>query len=188
MRNSPKYILLIIIGMSLSFFTDTSSTQSGSCKPLILHMDQMEEFRALYLKNTSASKTIFQTLLSDAGEYLKMKPLSVMDKTQTPPSGNKHDYMSMGPYWWPDTSKPNGIPYIRRDGERNPEYESITDARYYSKTVEAVEILALAFALTKESTYAKKVGDFVRICFHMSSRGLLSGSHRPVRSEYSESA
>jgi hypothetical protein len=27
----------------------------------------------------------------------------------------------MGPYWWPDPSKPDGLPYIHRDGERNPE-------------------------------------------------------------------
>ncbi len=25
--------------------------------------------------------------------------------------------MSVGPYWWPDPSKPDGLPYIRRDGE-----------------------------------------------------------------------
>jgi Alginate lyase len=31
-----------------------------------------------------------------------------------------HDYFSEGPYWWPDPKNPKG-PYIRRDGERNPE-------------------------------------------------------------------
>ena len=27
--------------------------------------------------------------------------------------------MSQAPYFWPDPSKPGGLPYIRRDGERN---------------------------------------------------------------------
>jgi hypothetical protein len=31
-----------------------------------------------------------------------------------------HDYFSEGPYFWPDPKNPTG-PYIRRDGERNPE-------------------------------------------------------------------
>ena len=34
------------------------------------------------------------------------KIYSVMNKKQLPPSGDKHDYMSTGPYWWPDPSKP----------------------------------------------------------------------------------
>jgi len=31
-----------------------------------------------------------------------------------------HEYYSEGPYWWPDPKNPDG-PYIRKDGERNPE-------------------------------------------------------------------
>ncbi len=31
-----------------------------------------------------------------------------------------HDYVSEGPYWWPDPKNPSG-PYIRKDGQRNPE-------------------------------------------------------------------
>lgn len=30
-----------------------------------------------------------------------------------------HDYVSEGPYWWPDPKDPNA-PYIRKDGQRNP--------------------------------------------------------------------
>jgi hypothetical protein len=30
-----------------------------------------------------------------------------------------HDYVSEGPYWWPDPNNPTG-PYIRHDGKRNP--------------------------------------------------------------------
>ena len=36
---------------------------------------------------------------------IQAKVYSVMDKVQIPPSGDKHDYMSQGPYWWPDTTK-----------------------------------------------------------------------------------
>src|SRR5579884_3082765 len=47
-------------------------------------------------------------LEADADKDLSVAPLSVMDKAVTPPSGDKHDYMSQAPYWWPDPSKPGG--------------------------------------------------------------------------------
>ena len=66
-------------------------------------------------------------LEADANDALTVAPMSVMDKDVTPPSGDKHDYMSQAPYWWPDPSKPDGLPYIRKDGQRNPEIDRITD-------------------------------------------------------------
>ena len=56
-----------------------------------------------------------------ADEALAAGPFSVINKPTAPPSGDMHDYMSQAPYWWPDPAAPNGLPYIRRDGERNPE-------------------------------------------------------------------
>jgi DNA-binding response OmpR family regulator len=41
---------------------------------------------------------------------LNAGPFAVTDKSATPPSGDKHDYMSLSPYWWPDPSKPDGQP------------------------------------------------------------------------------
>ena len=35
--------------------------------------------------------------------------------------------MSQAPYWWPDPDTPDGLPYVRRDGERNPEINRGTD-------------------------------------------------------------
>ncbi|MEI9974387.1 MAG: alginate lyase family protein [Ignavibacteriota bacterium] len=40
-------------------------------------------------------------------------PYSVVQKSRVPPSGDKHDYLSQAPYWWPDPAKPDGLPYIR---------------------------------------------------------------------------
>jgi hypothetical protein len=57
-----------------------------------------------------------------------------------PPSGSKNDYMSMGPYWWPDPEKPDGLPYIRRDGEVNPERDNL-DSPQLSKMINAVRTL-----------------------------------------------
>ncbi len=85
-----------------------------------------------------------------------MAPLSVMDKSSTPASGSKHDYMSRAPYFWYDSTKPNGLPYIRRDGERNPEINTITDHHNLAELGTAVKTLAYSWSLTKQSRYAEK--------------------------------
>jgi len=75
-------------------------------------------------------------LEADANRGLTVAPMSVMDKNATPPSGDKHDYMSQAPYWWPDPSKPGGKPYIRKDGQRNPEIDKITDRAHLRRLAE----------------------------------------------------
>ena len=75
-------------------------------------------FSLICLVLTFQSKTLARPdLINKADAILsKSRIYSVMDKVQIPPSGDKHDYMSQGPYWWPDTTKKDGKPYIRRDG------------------------------------------------------------------------
>src|SRR5690348_5950511 len=63
----------------------------------------------------------YQQLLKEADKALQFQPVSVMEKKNNPPSGDKHDYMSIAPYFWPDPSKPGGVPYMNKDGQINPE-------------------------------------------------------------------
>lgn len=98
-----------------------------------------------------AQKDILQeadALLAQARIY------SVMDKAQIPPSGNKHDYMSQGPYWWPDSTKKDGKPYIRRDGVRNPEIDLISDSEEMDLMTDDVVLLTQAFEQSKQEKYA----------------------------------
>jgi hypothetical protein len=88
-----------------------------------------------------------------------------MDKVQTPPSGSKHDFFSMSPYWWPDTTKPNGLPYIRRDGERNPECDIISDPSQISEIIHAVETLTVAYYITSKTVYAVKAQELLNRWF-----------------------
>src|SRR3954463_14948831 len=66
-------------------------------------------------------KRALKEIRERADKALDYKLVTVMDKPSTPPSGDKHDYMSLSPYWWPDKSKPDGKPFIRKDGEINPD-------------------------------------------------------------------
>ena len=105
-----------------------------------------------------------KTLLRDANKALKMTPPSVMDKTMTADSGDKHDYMSMGPYWWPDPSKPDGLPYIRKDGQRNPELDKL-DRNKLGDMSKAVTTLGLAYYFSGDEKYAQKAVDFLNVWF-----------------------
>src|SRR5207302_521491 len=67
------------------------------------------------------------TLRKFADDALTAGPWAVTDKTQVPPSGDKHDYLSQAPYWWPNPNTPDGCPYIRKDGQRNPDVDKIPD-------------------------------------------------------------
>ncbi len=83
---------------------------------------------------TTGNLKLIADLRKQADSLLDMKPLSVMEKAFTPVSGNKHDYMSQAPYFWYDSTKPNGLPYMRRDGVRNPEINKITDRTYFGRS------------------------------------------------------
>ena len=104
-------------------------------------------------------------LESDAQKALTAGPFSVTTKSVTPPSGDKRDYMSQAPYFWPDPKSPNGLPYIRRDGERNPEIEKINNHRVKDQMEAAVETLALAYHFKRNETYAEKATQLLRTFF-----------------------
>ncbi len=110
-------------------------------------------------------KAALAALEEDARNGLRFGPVSVMDKTITPPSGNKHDYMSQAPYWWPDPSKPNGRPYIRKDGERNPEINKLPDHDNLGRLASTVATLGLAYQLTYREEYANHAARLLRVWF-----------------------
>src|SRR5688500_222139 len=68
-----------------------------------------------------AAVAALETLKRKAERRLKEGPYSVTLNDHVPPSGDKRDYLSQAPYWWPDPDKPDGLPYIRRDGRTNPD-------------------------------------------------------------------
>ena len=134
------------------------------------HVYIMPAARLADLKKLAAAKDkgtlqLLDSLRTLADAFLKMKPVSVMEKAFTPVSGNKHDYMSQAPYFWYDSTKQNGLPYIRRDGQHNPEIKKITDRTYIGDLENATKALALAWYLTGEERYAAKAAVLLRTWF-----------------------
>jgi hypothetical protein len=104
-------------------------------------------------------------LIQDADASLRIAPLSVMEKAQLPPSGDKHDYMSLARYFWPNPKNTNGLPYIMRDGEVNPEIHTITDYGNFGKMLDSVHTLAMAYYFTGHEKYAEHAAKMIRVWF-----------------------
>jgi hypothetical protein len=121
--------------------------------------------RQEYAKGGGEYKQAIDALLRDAAKALKAPEISVMQKPEAPPSGDKHDYMSVAPYWWPDTTKPSGTPYIRRDGEVNPEHDVIGDRIRMGRMMGDVRTLGLAYYVTGDEVYASNAIGRLRVWF-----------------------
>lgn len=103
-------------------------------------------------------------LRADAESARQGGPFTIVAKTRLPPSGDPHDYMSMGPYWWPDPAKPDGLPYVRRDGEVNPECGGF-DRPALDAMTRAVTALSLAWFFLGEAAYASDAVRLLRAFF-----------------------
>jgi hypothetical protein len=102
-------------------------------------------------------------VLAAAERYVKEEPVTVTAFRAARSAGGIHDFYSEGDYWWPDPANPAG-PYIRRDGETNPEnFVAHRDAmRRLSQIVPA---LVAAFELTGDRKYARRAADHLRAWF-----------------------
>lgn len=108
----------------------------------------------------------YNSLLAAADQAMDSSPFSVTHKTILPPSRDKHDYLSIAPYWWPDPSKPDGLPYINRDGEFNPaSRDSSTDSIRFKEFTSAVESLSLAYYFSDEQKYAERAVKLLDVWF-----------------------
>ena len=105
-------------------------------------------------------------LMRDADDALTRGPWSVTDKTKVPPSGDRHDYMSIAPYFWPDPSRPDGLPYINRDGKINPERATEAfDRTRLGEMANAVQALSLAYYFTGKQKYADRAALVLKTWF-----------------------
>ncbi len=67
---------------------------------------------------------LIEKLRADADAILEKPTLKVVDIKLPRPSGDLHDYVSIGPYWWPNPDTPDGLPWVNRDGIVNPDTQN----------------------------------------------------------------
>jgi hypothetical protein len=160
---------LLVYGLGLTAQSLPQAIRAPAWAPPALHVyslraDELERAKHL-IGDASRLRPAYDRLMREADAALQVGPFSVMDKARVPPSGDRHDYVSLGPYWWPDPRKPDGLPYVRRDGERNPEVSSDYDAPRFGALTGAVTTLSLAYYFSDDEKYAARAGALLRVWF-----------------------
>ncbi|WP_447727157.1 alginate lyase family protein [Sphingomonas koreensis] len=136
----------------------------GGRRTFTLRPDELEAIKASLASDPVAANA-YRALLARASRALARKPGSVLDKSSLPLSGDRHDYMSLAPYWWPDPADPGG-PYVRRDGQVNPERETGRfDRVAIGRMASDTDTLALAYYYSGDRNYADKAAALVRAWF-----------------------
>ena len=136
-----------------------------STPPLILvSSKRVQQAREKLAQGDPAFTTPLAQLVALADASLEEPIQTVVDKTSAPPSGDMHDYVSMAPYWWPNPDTEDGLPYIRRDGEVNPERVGY-DVTAMSAMNQSVRRLAFAYFFTGDERYAQRAAEWLRAWF-----------------------
>lgn len=91
-------------------------------------------------------------ILNKAAIYLRQKPRTVTADKCPRSDGGLHDYYSEGDYWWPNPKDPDS-PYIRRDGQTNPQ-NFIAHRKSVIKLSDVIGTLTSAYMITNEENYA----------------------------------
>jgi hypothetical protein len=165
-RSAVIALLLSVCACARSS-TDAARVSRESDRPrtLLIRAENLVETKRLIAAGDTSVLAAYRALMREADTALVMRPVSVTEKQRMPPSGDKRDYMSMAPYWWPDSTKPNGLPFVRRDGRVYPPARTDHDGARFGNMSAAVEALALAHLFTGDERYASKAGELLRVFF-----------------------
>jgi Alginate lyase len=152
---SKRLQLLIFYSLSLGAVQPTWADDSGAINSI----------------KSPLPKISFEMAIVDRGRILKLadqaltlRPPAITDHRATNSAGGLHDFFSQADYEWPNPTTANGLPYVNRDGESNPNVFG-----YHRMAMrdmkDAVAALAAAYALTGEDKYVRKSAGLLKAFF-----------------------
>jgi hypothetical protein len=158
MRKNILLLAIVILGFSnvnAKEFISLDAARMQEIKQSINDNNESREVRYAY-----------RQLINSAKRYLKIENPSVMNKTIMPPTGDKHDYLSISRYWWPDSTKVDGLPWIQKDGITNPDTQTTAvDKKGWDLMCRSVRTLSLAYYFSDDKAYAEKAASILKTYF-----------------------
>jgi hypothetical protein len=112
-------------------------------------LDSLDLWKQLARDTASdpACRVALGTLRDRAAEAVAARAETVLDKFDRPikhlPTTDRQAYVSVATYWWPDPAKPDGLPYIVRDGQFSPDLP-LYDLQPWTRTESRCRALATA--------------------------------------------
>jgi hypothetical protein len=103
-------------------------------------------------------------ILAAATNVLTLEPLTITKYHAALSTGGPHDYYSNGDYWWPNPKTTNGLPYVQRDGQSNPNNFN-ADRDCVRQLDSAVAVLGAAYKITGDNRYPAKAAELLRVFF-----------------------
>lgn len=125
--------------------------------PIFWDVKRLDAVKRKLDANDASYLPAYEDLIARANKALSVAPYTVTNKGRPGPSGDLQDYVSLSRYFWPDPKAKDGLPYIRKDGQSNPEINGINfDRRRSQDMTNAVRDLSLAAYLSHDERYAIK--------------------------------
>ena len=132
---------------------------------LVLRGKDLLSYKKL-IRSDELYKNAWSKLKGRADKTLGKELYTVMSKSIIPDSGDKHDYMSYGPYWWPNPNKKDGLPFIRKDGVKNPAaFDERSDKPKLSRLISELNILSITYYLSEDEKYAERASKLIKTWF-----------------------
>lgn len=163
-----KHAFRLLLALTLSLFSFGAVAENERDRTVQLDLKAMAVVKAdiTTKKLIAPAQKAYDVLIEDANKALQHPLESVTFKQMIPPSDDKHDYLSISRYWWPNTTTANGLPWEQRDGETNPTTQSDqVDRNRLGRFVKTVRNLSLAYYFTDNEDYAIKAIQLVDTWF-----------------------
>jgi len=156
------------ISLLMLLLTSVAQATPVSAKNPTIRLDytQLLSARNNFNKGKKPYVSGVNQLDAQAAKLLNIKPLTIVNKTVLPASGNPHDYFSFAPYWWPNPKTADGMPWIQLDGKINPaSRDSRSDKVAFNELVNSTQVLSSAYFFTQKKPYATKAAELIRVWF-----------------------
>lgn len=137
---------------------NNASIRSDAFPVINLRSEWLEHTYDQYEKGHPVYVYAVESVIKRAEIALKKRPPSVLDKNIIAASGDKKDYFSVGPYWWPNPAKADGMPWLQKDGQVNPTSKGKgSDKPAMNTMLFNISHLAAAYYFTKDEKFAAHV-------------------------------